>query len=111
VAGSSAPRRVREGESDQPDGERPARIAALSRVFARPVPGRVLEHAVDGASGSVTVPADEMGTRRRKAAQKSGRRTIQVAGPAAARRGSPGSAWRARPDAMVRRVAPQLLIR
>jgi endoglycosylceramidase len=41
-----------EGESSEPGGERPARILALSRPYARAVPGRVLEHTVDRATGA-----------------------------------------------------------
>ncbi len=36
-----------DGESSEPGGERLARTNALSRVYARAVPGRVLEHTVD----------------------------------------------------------------
>jgi endoglycosylceramidase len=36
-----------DGESSQPGGERLDRTHALSRVYARAVPGRVLEHTVD----------------------------------------------------------------
>ncbi len=44
-----------EGESSEPGGERPARILALSRPYARAVPGRVLEHAVDPATSALRV--------------------------------------------------------
>jgi len=36
-----------EGESSEPGGERTARTTALSRTYARAVPGRVLEHTFD----------------------------------------------------------------
>lgn len=36
-----------DGESSEPGGERLARTRALSRVYARAVPGRVVEHTVD----------------------------------------------------------------
>jgi endoglycosylceramidase len=42
-----------DGESSDPAGERPARILALSRPFARAVPGRVLEHTVDRATNAL----------------------------------------------------------
>src|SRR4029077_9218816 len=38
-----------DGESSEPGGERIARTTALSRVYARAVPGRVLEHTFDPA--------------------------------------------------------------
>ena len=42
-----------DGESDVPGGERVARTTALSRIFARAVPGRVLEHTVDPATDAL----------------------------------------------------------
>lgn len=42
-----------EGESNQPGGERVSRTTALSRIFARAVPGRVLEHTVDAAANTL----------------------------------------------------------
>src|SRR5262249_8017560 len=42
-----------EGESSEPGGERLARTTALSRVYARRVPGRVLEHAFDAAANTL----------------------------------------------------------
>lgn len=36
-----------DGESSEPGGERLARTNALSRIYARAVPGRVVEHTVD----------------------------------------------------------------
>jgi endoglycosylceramidase len=39
-----------DGESSEPGGERIGRTTALSRVYARAVPGRVLEHAFDDAT-------------------------------------------------------------
>jgi endoglycosylceramidase len=42
-----------EGESSEPGGERLDRTHALSRVFARAVPGRVLEHTVDDAANTL----------------------------------------------------------
>jgi endoglycosylceramidase len=44
-----------EGESSEPGGERPERIRALSRPYARVVPGRVLEHTVDPATSTLRV--------------------------------------------------------
>jgi endoglycosylceramidase len=44
-----------EGESSDPNGERPERIRALSRPYARAVPGRVLEHTVDPATSALRV--------------------------------------------------------
>jgi endoglycosylceramidase len=44
-----------EGESGEPGGERIARTTALSRTFARAVPGRVLEHAFDAAANTLTL--------------------------------------------------------
>jgi endoglycosylceramidase len=42
-----------DGESSDPAGERPARILALSRPYARAVPGRVLEHTVDRTTSAL----------------------------------------------------------
>jgi endoglycosylceramidase len=42
-----------EGESSEPGGERIGRTTALSRPFARAVPGTVLEHAVDAATSAL----------------------------------------------------------
>jgi hypothetical protein len=42
-----------DGESSEPGGERLARTRALSRVYARAVPGRVLEHTVDAAANTL----------------------------------------------------------
>lgn len=42
-----------EGESSDPAGERPERIRALSRPYARAVPGRVVEHTVDRATSAL----------------------------------------------------------
>ncbi len=42
-----------DGESSEPGGERLARTGTLSRVFARAVPGRVLEHTVDAAANTL----------------------------------------------------------
>jgi hypothetical protein len=42
-----------DGESDEPGGERLGRTTALSRVYARAVPGRVLEHAFDAAANTL----------------------------------------------------------
>jgi endoglycosylceramidase len=44
-----------EGESSEPGGERPARIVALSRPYARAVPGRVVEHTVDPTTSALRV--------------------------------------------------------
>jgi endoglycosylceramidase len=42
-----------EGESSDPAGERPDRIRALSRPYARAVPGRVVEHTVDATTSAL----------------------------------------------------------
>ena len=42
-----------DGESSEPGGERIDRTTALSRVYARAVPGRVLEHAFDAAANTL----------------------------------------------------------
>jgi endoglycosylceramidase len=42
-----------EGESSEPGGERVGRTTALSRPYARAVPGRVLEHVVDRATSAL----------------------------------------------------------
>ena len=42
-----------DGESSAPGGERIARTTALSRVYARAVPGRVLEHTFDAAANTL----------------------------------------------------------
>jgi endoglycosylceramidase len=42
-----------EGESSEPGGERIGRTTALSRPYARAVPGRVLEHTVDPATSAL----------------------------------------------------------
>src|SRR5262249_3830796 len=42
-----------DGESSEPGGERIARTTALSRVYARAVPGRVLEHRFDAAANTL----------------------------------------------------------
>jgi endoglycosylceramidase len=42
-----------DGESSEPGGERIARTTALSRPYARAVPGRVLEHTVDEATSQL----------------------------------------------------------
>ncbi len=42
-----------DGESDAPGGERLARTTALSRAFARAVPGRVLEHTFDATANTL----------------------------------------------------------
>jgi endoglycosylceramidase len=44
-----------EGESSDPNGERPERIRALSRPYARAVPGRVVEHTVDPTTSTLHV--------------------------------------------------------
>jgi endoglycosylceramidase len=44
-----------EGESSDPGGERIGRTTALSRPYARAVPGRVLEHTVDPATSALRV--------------------------------------------------------
>ena len=44
-----------EGESSEPGGERIGRTTALSRPYARAVPGRVLEHTVDAATSALRV--------------------------------------------------------
>jgi endoglycosylceramidase len=49
------------GESDQPGGERLDRTAALSRVFARAVPGRVTEHTVDAPAATLRLRYDAVG--------------------------------------------------
>jgi endoglycosylceramidase len=41
------------GESSEPGGERVGRTTALSRPYARVVPGRVIEHAVDPATSAL----------------------------------------------------------
>jgi endoglycosylceramidase len=41
------------GESSEPGGERVARTTALSRPYARAVPGRVLEHRFDAAANTL----------------------------------------------------------
>ncbi len=50
-----------DGDSDAPGGERMARTSALSRVFARAVPGRVLEHAFDGVRNTLRLRYDASG--------------------------------------------------
>src|SRR5262249_58552836 len=40
-------------ESDEPGGERVARTTALSRVYARAVPGTVLEHTFDATANTL----------------------------------------------------------
>jgi endoglycosylceramidase len=42
-----------EGESSDPGGERVARTTALSRAYARAVPGRVLEHRFDATANTL----------------------------------------------------------
>jgi endoglycosylceramidase len=42
-----------EGESSDAGGDRPERVRALSRPYARAVPGRVLEHTVDPATSAL----------------------------------------------------------
>jgi endoglycosylceramidase len=42
-----------EGDSSEPGGERIGRTTALSRPFARAVPGIVVEHAVDAATSAL----------------------------------------------------------
>lgn len=42
-----------DGESSEPGGERIARTTALSRVFARAVPGEVLEHTFDATANTL----------------------------------------------------------
>ncbi|HYY05512.1 MAG TPA: cellulase family glycosylhydrolase [Candidatus Limnocylindria bacterium] len=42
-----------DGESSEPGGERIGRTTALSRVYARAVPGRVLEHAFDAGANTL----------------------------------------------------------
>src|SRR5438876_170409 len=42
-----------DGESSEPGGERLNRTTALSRTYARAVPGRVLEHAFDAAANTL----------------------------------------------------------
>src|SRR5438552_774940 len=42
-----------DGESSEPGGERLDRTTALSRTYARAVPGRVLEHAFDAAANTL----------------------------------------------------------
>jgi endoglycosylceramidase len=44
-----------DGESSEPGGERIARTTALSRVFARAVPGEVLEHDFDAAANTLSL--------------------------------------------------------
>jgi endoglycosylceramidase len=44
-----------DGESDVPGGERVARTTALSRVYARAVPGVVLEHTFDAAANTLAL--------------------------------------------------------
>ena len=44
-----------EGESSDPAGQRPERQRALSRPYARVVPGRVLEHTVDPTTNRLHV--------------------------------------------------------
>ena len=44
-----------EGESSDPAGDRPARIRALSRPYARVVPGHVIEHTVDPTTSRLHV--------------------------------------------------------
>ena len=51
-----------DGESSEPDGERIARTTALSRVYARAVPGRVLEHAFDAAANTLRLRYVARGT-------------------------------------------------
>jgi endoglycosylceramidase len=42
-----------DGESSEPGGERIGRTTALSRVYARAVPGRVLEHVFDAETNTL----------------------------------------------------------
>jgi endoglycosylceramidase len=51
-----------DGESSEPGGERLARTTALSRVYARAVPGKVLEHDFDAAANTLSLRYDQSGT-------------------------------------------------
>ena len=44
-----------DGESSEPGGERLARTTALSRVYARAVPGRVIAHDFDAAANTLSL--------------------------------------------------------
>ncbi len=50
-----------DGLSSDPGGERVARTTALSRVYARTVPGRVLEHTFDAAVNTLRLRFDATG--------------------------------------------------
>ncbi len=50
-----------DGESDEPGGERIARTTALSRTYARAVPGRVVEHTFDSAANTLRLRYDGRG--------------------------------------------------
>jgi endoglycosylceramidase len=52
-----------EGESDEPGGERVSRTTALSRAFARAVPGRVLEHTFDASANTLRLRWQAKGRR------------------------------------------------
>jgi endoglycosylceramidase len=51
-----------DGESSDPGGERIARTTALSRVYARAVPGHVVEHAFDATANTLRLRYDADGT-------------------------------------------------
>jgi len=50
-----------DGESSEPGGERIGRTTALSRVYARAVPGRVLEHAFDADANTLRLRYEARG--------------------------------------------------
>lgn len=50
-----------DGESDVPGGERLSRTNALSRTYARVVPGRVLDHVFDAAANTLRLRYDGRG--------------------------------------------------
>ena len=51
-----------DGESSEPGGERLGRTTALSRVYARAVPGRVLEHTFDAGANTLRLRYAARGT-------------------------------------------------
>ena len=51
-----------DGESSEPGGERIGRTTALSRAYARAVPGRVLEHAFDAGANTLRLRYAARGT-------------------------------------------------
>src|SRR5262249_1911293 len=51
-----------DGESSDPGGERVARTTALSRAYARAVPGRVVEHSFDAARSTLVLRYQARGT-------------------------------------------------